>query len=49
MEECDIRLVTKAIDKYKELYGEGQMDIFKFDKIVEELKQKPTKAKRKGK
>ena len=47
MFECDEILLQKAIQRYEEKYGKGQMYIDKLDKIVEELKQEQKQAKKK--
>jgi uncharacterized membrane protein len=37
MQDVDMRVLTKAMDIYKERYGEGQMDLFKLDEIIKEI------------
>ena len=50
MEDTDQDTVIKGIELFKQRYGiKEPLDLFRFDKILEELKQEHKKAKKKEK
>lgn len=39
MEQCSQEVLTKAIDRYRETIGKGEIDMFVLDNLVRQIKE----------